>query len=142
MGKGREENLIPNEERTPEELRKITTQGGIASGKARRQRKLLRETLEIILSKPFKDGDIDNIDEIKSIAGIKGTNLTADQIMMVRMVDKAIKGDAKAIEYITNMLGENPIQKLQIDTTVETKRIEIVWEKPPRSESSNAGDRQ
>ena len=31
------QNLIPNSQRTPEELREITRKGGIASGKARRE---------------------------------------------------------------------------------------------------------
>lgn len=39
------ENLIPNSQRTPSELREMTRKGGIASGEARRRRKLLRESI-------------------------------------------------------------------------------------------------
>lgn len=38
-----EQNLIPNSERSPEELQKMGRKGGIASGKARRKR---RDTLK------------------------------------------------------------------------------------------------
>lgn len=41
MPRGNPQNLIPNSERTPEELREQTRKGGIASGKARREKKLL-----------------------------------------------------------------------------------------------------
>ena len=41
-----EQNLIPNHERTPSELREITTKGGIESGKARRRKKALRTALK------------------------------------------------------------------------------------------------
>lgn len=41
-------NLIPNTERTPEELREMGRKGGIASGKARRRKKQLKEVVEIL----------------------------------------------------------------------------------------------
>lgn len=37
------ENLIPNSERTPEQLREQTRKGGIASGEARRKKKVMTE---------------------------------------------------------------------------------------------------
>lgn len=48
-------NLIPQSERTKEEQREIARKGGIASGKARRRKKLIREQLELLLSLPLKD---------------------------------------------------------------------------------------
>lgn len=43
-----EKNLIPNSERSPEELREMGRKGGIASGEARRRNRRLRETAEIV----------------------------------------------------------------------------------------------
>lgn len=40
-----EQNLIPNSQRTPSELREMTHNGGIRSGEARRHRKSLRESI-------------------------------------------------------------------------------------------------
>ena len=40
-----EKNLIKNSERTPSELREITTKGGIASGKARRKKAEFKKAL-------------------------------------------------------------------------------------------------
>lgn len=40
-----EDNLIPNSERTPSELREITRKGGINSGKSRRKKRTMKENL-------------------------------------------------------------------------------------------------
>ena len=40
-----EQNLIPNSQRTPSELRKMAQNGGIKSGEVRRHRKSLRESI-------------------------------------------------------------------------------------------------
>ena len=50
------DNLIPQSKRTKEEQRAIAKKGGIASGKARREKKAMRETLVILLSMPMKSG--------------------------------------------------------------------------------------
>jgi len=111
-----EENLTPFPKgQTVTEQR----MGGIASGKVRRERKQFRETLEIMLKMPLKDGKIDNIEEIKSLMGLEGKNITADQLILAKVISKATKGDLKAIDYITNILGENPIQRLQISGTIK-----------------------
>ena len=44
-----ESNLIPNTERTPEELREMGRKGGIASGKARRRKKALLKMLIVVI---------------------------------------------------------------------------------------------
>lgn len=56
-GKGREENLIPQSERTKDEQREIARQGGIASGKARREKKIIEEAI----LRRMKANDLDEI---------------------------------------------------------------------------------
>ncbi len=51
MPRGNPDNLIPNSERTPEELRKITRNGGIKSGKKRREKKLMSQIYAEFLEK-------------------------------------------------------------------------------------------
>lgn len=48
--KGNQSNLIPNSERTPEQLRAQTRKGGIASGKSRRANKSLSERIKLALT--------------------------------------------------------------------------------------------
>lgn len=43
------DNLIPNHERTPEELREMGRKGGIASGKARREKRDILKLAKLYL---------------------------------------------------------------------------------------------
>lgn len=43
-----DENLIPNSERSPSELREMGKKGGIRSGEVRRRNKRLREGAELL----------------------------------------------------------------------------------------------
>lgn len=107
-----EDNLRPS---SPTEARINGRKGGIASGKARRERKAMRETLEELLSMPIKDGTSDEIDTIKSIAGIKGKNITMQEAIMVAMLNKAAKGDVRAAEYVRDTIGQKPTDKMNIE---------------------------
>ena len=89
--------------------------GGIASGKAKRERKALKETLEELLAMPIKDGRADDIEKIKSIAGIKGKNITMQEAIMVAMLNKAAKGDVRAAEYVRDTIGQKPDNNMNID---------------------------
>lgn len=98
-----------------EEAQKIGRKGGIASGKARREKKALKDTLEELLAMPIKEGRSADIDKIKSIAGIKGKNITMQEAIMVAMLNKAAKGDVRAAEYVRDTIGQKPDNKMNID---------------------------
>lgn len=100
-----EDNLIPMNERTKEEQRKIARQGGIASGKARRERKTLKEELLILLSK----GD------------------TQEKISLA-LLQKAMNGDTKAFEVIRDSIGEKPVEKVENTITYESTLKEMIEE--------------
>lgn len=113
------QNLIPNSERTPEELRKQTRKGGIASGKARREKKMFRETLEALLGMPMKDGRDVSVDDIKSFAAIKGQNISVQEAILIAQIQKAMKGDTRAAEYVRDTIGENPSVKVEADMDMD-----------------------
>lgn len=48
-------NLIPNTERTPEELREMGRKGGIASGKSRRKKRDLQKLAKMLLDKQIAE---------------------------------------------------------------------------------------
>ena len=86
-----EQNLIPNSERTPSELREMARNGGLASGEARRKRKTLKEELLLMLS----EGE-------------------TQQSVTLALIEKAMSGDTKAFEVIRDTIGEKPIDKVMI----------------------------
>ena len=57
-------NLIPNTERTPEELREMGRKGGIASGKVRRRKRDLQKLAKMLLDKQIAES-------FKGMIGIK-----------------------------------------------------------------------
>ena len=99
------DNLIPQSERTKEEQRKIATKGGIASGKARRKKKLIKEQLELLLSLPLKD---ENAKRKLEQIGIDADNLDNQMAMIISIWNKALKGDIQAFNSIRDSVGEKP----------------------------------
>ena len=113
-------NLVPNEERTPDELRSITQKGGIASGVARRKRSM-REAADYYLALPETDrrsvnallrDAVDPEDIDNQMAVIKG--ITA----------RAKKGDPQAANVLLKMLGEdNPPDDTAADTLERAREL-------------------
>lgn len=95
------ENLITADKRTPSERRANAQKAGIASGKARRQKKTMRELLDIALSEVIKNPKT-------------GESKTGDEWMAAAMMHKAMKGDVAAYRTIAEMRGENAPQKIDI----------------------------
>ena len=100
-----QENLIPMNERTKEEQKKIATMGGIRSGEVRREKATMKATLEKML-------------EEKNNKGITYRDLTT-----LGLLKGAINGNASNYRVIVEMLGE--IQESQ-STTTPTLNINIV----------------
>lgn len=88
---------------TAEQARERGRKGGLASAKARAEKKQLKELLEMALSQPSEivDGE-DNY-----------TAITA------ALVNKAIQGDTKAYEVIRDTLGQKPVEQQQMNLTAK-----------------------
>ena len=100
----KENNLIPLNERTKSEQREIARKGGIASGKARRKKKLLRQILDEIGESRL------NTNEAKDIAkalSINKRDVTYDVAIMFKAVNEALDGNIKAMEFIRDTRGQN-----------------------------------
>ena len=87
-----EQNLVPNTERTPSERQTIARNAGIASGIARRERKMLRERLLLMGEQ-----------EITNKAGEKGI---AEDIIAMQLRNKAVGGDLKAMRLYAELTGQ------------------------------------
>ena len=106
------EDLISLGDRTTSEQQKIAKKGGIASGKARREKKLMRETLDILLSMPLKNGKLADVDDIRSFAAIKGKNISVQEAIVIAQIQKAMKGDTRAAEYVRDTIGQKPVDNV------------------------------
>lgn len=89
-----ESNLIPISERSTEEVREMGRKGGIASGKVRKEKKMLKELLEEALS--------------------KGTETDNEYInITLALIRQANEGNVKAYEVIRDTLGQKPVDKVE-----------------------------
>ena len=94
------------------EAREIGSKGGKASAEARRQRRTLKEQMELLLSLPVKDESTKTFIESLGIDADKIDNATA---ITLSMYQEALKGNTKAYELIRDTLGEKPTDKLTIE---------------------------
>lgn len=99
-----EENLVSFKDRTTEEQREIARQGGIASGKARREKKLFKEAIEKQLGQ--------SIDS-----------------MITAMIKQAQQGNVQAISFLRDTIGEKPTDKVEAEVNTDvTINIELTDE--------------
>lgn len=84
------ENLKPIQ--SEEEAREKGKKGGIASGKARAERKALKEELLLLLS----EGD-------------------TQKKISLSLIQQALDGNTKAFEVIRDTIGEKPVDEIKAD---------------------------
>lgn len=95
---------------TSEKAREIGRKGGIASGKAKKEKKLIKEQIQLLLSLPLKDAKTKK--ELKEL-GIDTDNIDNQMAMVISMWKKAIKGDVQAFNTIRDTVGEKPTDKIE-----------------------------
>jgi hypothetical protein len=101
------DNLIPQNKRTKEEQREIARKGGIASGKARKERKTLKEELLLLLEDEKTQKEL--------------------SVALIRRAKAFDSMGNKAYEVIRDTIGEKPTDKLEFtqDKPFEVK-IEVI----------------
>ena len=102
-------NDVPKEVRS-ERGRKA----GLASVKARRERKEFRTTIEQLLRMSIKSGKVSDLDSIKNFMELKGKNVTVQQAIAIKLMQDALKGDKKAFELVVDMIGEKPANRIDV----------------------------
>lgn len=99
-----EKNLRPSEHKFTQEEAK---RGGIASGKARREKKLMREAFEELLSRDYQDQS--------------GNVLDGTSALAAKVFKQALDGDLKAFEIIRDTTGQKPVERVEtVEISPET----------------------
>lgn len=118
-----EDNLIPANKRTEEELRQMTRNGGLASVKARREKKKLREMVEIFGSLKVDKKNSRLMEDL----GIDKEYHTRFMQGVVSLFSKANKGDVAAFNAIRDIIGEKPVDETKVTGSVQTDiSIELI----------------
>ena len=118
-----DENLIPNSARSPEELRENGRKGGVASGKARQKKRLMKDlVIEMLNSKIWSD-------ELKAkilnvFPEMEDEKMQVQTAMIASQIQKAMKGDTKAFEVMRDTAGQKPVEQ-QVIGFDETNKLVI-----------------
>ena len=124
-----EQNLMPielvNSRRTREQHSEDSRRAGQKSGEVRRQRKAMKEQMEMLLTLPFK--------QTKQLKFIKELGISEEEIdnqmaLIVAMYGKALKGDVQAFNTIREVTQDS-------QTISKENRVQIVNDLPGDDEN-------
>lgn len=109
MPRGNPQNLIPVTKRTKEEAKEISSKGGKKSGKARRNKALLRDCLQVLM-------------EQKTLDPESGKKITGAEQLAINLWQKALEEfdtakAAKAFEVLRDTAGQKPVDKVEQTNT-------------------------
>ena len=106
-------DLVPLNERTKDEQKRITQKGGIESGKARRRKKALRTALKEAVALSLKELHPDLRAGIMAAAGIEDEALTISDAILGSIVRSACAGDPKMMKILLDTIGESADVRLR-----------------------------
>ena len=112
-----EQNLIRNEDLTPEQRRENARKAGIASAKAKKKRKAMKEQMEILLSLPVKSPKMK--EQLKKL-GIKSNEIDNQMALIVSLYQTALKGGKNSVQAFNTIMEmteekENETEKETLD---------------------------
>ena len=98
-------NLIPQNKRTKEEQREIARMGGIASGKARREKQKTQQILADLVS--IKNKDLATFQKEAKKMGLDGDISIHELFTMVCLLNSVKSGNLGDLERLSKLLGED-----------------------------------
>lgn len=115
-----EKNLKSFKERTTSEQREIAIKGGKASGEARRERKRLRDCMNLILDLQPGTKDWNRLSKM----GLQPDEIDNRMLMVAALFQRAVKyGDVGAVKEIRAIIGDDT------PTDETLRRLDEVLEK-------------
>ena len=106
------DDLIPFSERSKDEAKEMGRIGGIASGAVRRKKAAMKDVAAMVLGLKRKVSD-KTIAQLQEM-GIDAEEITTQTLALMKLGDKAIGGDIKALECLRDTAGEKPTDKLDM----------------------------
>ena len=98
-------NLIPQSERTKDEQREIARMGGIASGKARREKQKTQQILADLVS--IKNKDLDMFKKLATKLGLDGDISIHEVFTLTCLLNSVKSGNLGDLERLSKLLGED-----------------------------------
>ena len=133
-GKGKKENL---RHLSSDEARMNGSKGGRASVQSRRNKKTMREALEILMF----DVEVDEAakDKLRN-AGIDEKDFNNQMLITMGLMKKAREGDVQAYNAICSMIGEKPADKIDLNGDIFSRVRVVRKHQEPDGFTANSED--
>lgn len=115
---GAPENLKPRTTLSKEEARAMQKRSVESRRQRAEARKTMKNTLEILLGKTLKRGELVLPEEIQNMAEVENLNIDVMTAMSIATIQRALLGDIQAIQLIRDTIGEKPSDKVELDQSV------------------------
>lgn len=99
-----EQNLIPWNKRTESEQREYAKKGGKRSGEVRKQKKKMKDTMNMLLSLDLGEGT-EYREQLKNI-GIENEDLTVQTQILMQQTLKAMNGNLDSAKFVRDVADE------------------------------------
>ena len=83
-----------------------------------RKRKLFKETINTLLSKQLKRGELCTADDVLSMAEMEDKNLDVQTAILIAVTQRAMMGDMTAVQFLRDTVGEKPSDKVEVDSSL------------------------
>ncbi|HJC90048.1 MAG TPA: hypothetical protein H9695_03640 [Candidatus Mediterraneibacter excrementigallinarum] len=117
-----------NNKRTPSERRELARKAGEASGRARRRKAALRDTMNRCLTMRA------HVEGLSDVLIADGGESTYEEIITMAMINQAMLGDVKAYNAIMKVVGQTD----KSDADLEEQRIRT--DRAKRARDQEVGD--
>ena len=107
-----QDDLIPFSERSKDEAKELGQKGGIASGAVRRKKAAMKDYVQFILGMKRKVSE-KTLEQLKEM-GVTEDEVTGQTLALMKIMDKAIAGDIKAMEFLRDTAGEKPTDSVKM----------------------------
>lgn len=123
------ENIMDaNNKRTPSERRELAKKAGKASGRARRRKAALRDTMNRCLTMQA------HVEGLSDVLIADGGESTYEEIITMAMINQAMLGDVKAYNAIMKVVGQTD----KSDADLEEQKIRT--DRAKRARDQEVGD--
>ena len=119
----RKQELMTQEEKADVARRRAET-----IRKNKNDRKAFKQTIDILLSKSLKKGELVLADDVLSLAEIEGKNVDVQTAILIAVTQRALMGDMTAVQFLRDTVGEKPSDKVEIDSSLSVE----TWAKKHR----------
>ena len=117
-----EQNLIPNSQRSPSELREQCRKGGIASGKARRKKADFIKVAKALLDCDVSDKEKE---QIRKTFPIEDEEISYRTMIFIKQIEEARKGNINSAKFLVETTGEKPKDDIQAEVKIPQFNIQV-----------------